>query len=36
MSWPWAQVSMIRAVTEEATPMSGPNHGSRVAGSQLA
>ena len=27
MSWPCAQVSISRAVTEEAGPMSGPNHG---------
>ena len=27
MSWPWAQVSMIRAVTEDAALIGGPNQG---------
>ncbi len=36
MSWPCAQVSMIRAVSEEATLMAGPNQGSRAAGSRSA
>ena len=36
MSWPCAQVSISRAVTDEASLMSGPYHGSRAAGSALA
>ena len=34
MSWVWAHVSMIRAVSDEAALMAGPNHGRRVAGSR--
>ncbi len=33
MSWACAHVSINRAVTEDATPMSGPYQGSRAAGS---
>ena len=36
MSWVCAQVSMIRAVSDEAALMSGPNHGSRARGSRPA
>jgi hypothetical protein len=36
MSWVCAQVSMIRAVSEDAALMAGPNHGSRVLGSSPA
>src|SRR5690348_2160544 len=35
MSWVCAQVSMIRAVSDDATLMAGPNHGSRARGSRF-
>ena len=35
MSWVCAQVSMIRAVSDDAALMAGPNHGSRARGSRL-
>ena len=33
-SWPWAHVSMIRAVSAVGTLMSGPYHGTRADGSR--
>ena len=33
MSWVCAQVSMIRAVSDDAALIAGPNHGSRARGS---
>ena len=35
MSWVCAQVSMIRAVSDDAALMAGPNHGSRARGSRF-
>ena len=34
MSWPCAQVSMIRAVSDDAALMAGPNQGSLALGSR--
>ena len=36
MSWVCAQVSMSRAVSDEAALMAGPNQGSRWCGSMVA
>ncbi len=36
MSWPWAHVSMSRAVSIEVTDMEGPYHGHRAFGSAAA
>ena len=36
MSWVCAQVSMIRAVSDDAALMAGPNQGSRARGSRAA
>ena len=36
MSWVCAQVSMNRAVSEDAALMAGPNHGTRSPGSSPA
>ena len=36
MSWPCAQVSISRAVTDDASPMSSPYQGSRASGPALA
>jgi len=35
MSWVCAQVSMIRAVSDDAALMAGPNHGNRALGSRF-
>ena len=36
MSWPWAQVSISRAVANERALIIGPYHGSRAFGSSAA